>query len=263
MKTSIQAHIFLLFMALCPLAITAQTNVAKGKTAKQSSTKYDQNGAASNAVDGKTTGTWAGSNNTITHTNDQDDPWWEVDLGGVYDISKIEIWNRTDECCWNRLQNFYVMVSENPISANSTTQNQYDAGPHAFTTSGHPSMILNSNKKGRYVRIFISGKNKVLSLAEVQVYAKPAAATSPAIVFEHTNYGGKSMDLVEGMNTGPLKIGNDMVSSLKVQKGWRVILYENAPGTGKELVLTADTPDLVKLNFNDITSNIKVERLSN
>ncbi len=153
--------------------LSQTTNIALGKKARQSSDKYNQ-GAAANAVDGNKTGKWTfDSSNTITHTNDQKDPWWEVDLGATYDISKIEIWNRTDECCWNRLQNFYIMVSENPIAANSTTENQFIGGAHQFTTVKHPSMILDGKKRGRYVRIFIPGENKVLSLTEVEVFGTP------------------------------------------------------------------------------------------
>ncbi|MEO1262001.1 MAG: RICIN domain-containing protein [Bacteroidota bacterium] len=145
--------------------------VAKGKTARQSSTKYDARGAASNAIDGNKNGNWAWSNNSITHTNDEKDPWWEVDLGGVYDISKIEIWNRRD-CCWDRLKNFHIMVSERPISNNSTTQNQFIGGAHSFTSGDHPSMILEGNKRGRYVRIFLKADNMPLSLTEVEVHGR-------------------------------------------------------------------------------------------
>ncbi len=47
------------------------------KTAVQSSTNH--NGFASRAVDGDFTYTWAGK--SCTHTKDENDPWWRVDLG--------------------------------------------------------------------------------------------------------------------------------------------------------------------------------------
>lgn len=61
-------------------------NVARGKTASQSSTygnKY-----ASNAVDGST------SSSSFSHTNDHGFSWWMVDLGQAYDIESINIFNR-------------------------------------------------------------------------------------------------------------------------------------------------------------------------
>ena len=83
----------------------------------------------------------------------------------------------------------------------------------------------------------------------------------PVTIFEHTNYGGKSQGLKEGINTEALKLGNDVVSSLKVKKCWKVTLYEHNPNNGRQLVITEDTPDLVKLNFNDIVSTIRVEKI--
>lgn len=125
-------------IALLPAALVAQSsNAAKGKTTKQSSVGYG--GAAARAVDGNTSGAWGG--NSVTHTNPENNPWWEVDLGGVCDISEIKIWNRTD-CCWERLQNFYVMVSEAPISANSTSANQYAQGPLSFGSAAAPTMAI-------------------------------------------------------------------------------------------------------------------------
>ena len=83
----------------------------------------------------------------------------------------------------------------------------------------------------------------------------------PATIFEHTNFGGKSQALVEGMNVGPLALGNDVASSVKVSKCFKVTLYGAGPGqNGPELVLTADDANLIDDNFNDILSNVLVER---
>ena len=83
---------------------------------------------------------------------------------------------------------------------------------------------------------------------------------APATIFEQTNFAGKSQALVEGMNVGPLALGNDSASSVKVSQCWTVTLYEHARGTGRELVLKADDADLTNDNFNDIVSNVLVER---
>ena len=80
-------------------------NIAKGKKAKQSTTGYG--GTASRAVDGNINGVYhAGS---VSHTNQQNDPWWEVDLGSSIVINKLAIWNRTDSCT-ERLENFTIEV---------------------------------------------------------------------------------------------------------------------------------------------------------
>ncbi len=144
-------------------------SVAKGKQCKASSVAYG--GVASRACDGNTNGAFGlGS---CTHTNDENDPWWEVDLGSIYDVSKITIWNRTDECCWNRLQGFYVMCSETAITSNSTASEwQYKGGSCSFSSASQTSLSLDGNKRCRYVRICIPGSMKVLSLAEVEVFGQ-------------------------------------------------------------------------------------------
>ena len=147
-------------------------NVAVGKTARQSSTA-SSNGTAGKAIDGNTDGRSSGTSNSITQTNEELNPWWEVDLGEVYDISQINIWNRIDECCWDRLSNFYIMVSEEPITENSTINHQYMQGPQRFMI---PTSFMKSwsvNARGRFVRVFIEGE-QILSIAELEVMGKPA-----------------------------------------------------------------------------------------
>lgn len=177
----IHKHLNILFLLMVTLLFTnmlAAQNLAQGKSARQSS---DYNGktavyGAHKAVDGSTDGQWRSrTDSPITHTNPENNPWWEVDLDSVQSIGEIEIWNRTD-CCADRLNNFYIMVSERPITANSTTANQFIQGPLDFNT-GEASQTFEGQARGRYVRIFISGNNKILSLAEVKVMAgSPFAA---------------------------------------------------------------------------------------
>jgi hypothetical protein len=68
-------------------------NIARGKSATQSSTA--SNGPAALAVDGNTNGQYAEAQST-THTETEDAPWWEVDLGQPQPIDKVVVWNRTD-----------------------------------------------------------------------------------------------------------------------------------------------------------------------
>ena len=145
-------------------------NVAKGKKASQSSTAYSS--PASNAVNGNTSGKYSrNSSNDITHTNDENGGWWQVDLGAIYDIDRIEIWNRTD-CCWDRLKNFYVTRWAFPIGGN-IKEGYGTSGPHAFTSGSHPSMNLPGEFIGRYVRVWLDNGTKPLSLGEVQVFGVP------------------------------------------------------------------------------------------
>lgn len=149
-----------------PPALRAQgTNIARGKPASQSSTPYGSAGGASAAVDGDTNGDWNGG--SVSHT-DTSAPWWQVDLGGVYDVSMIRIWNRTD-CCRERLRGFHIMASESPIDASDPGGRAFVAGPQSFGDENSKEFRAASPVRARYVRIFLD-HDDYLSLAEVEVF---------------------------------------------------------------------------------------------
>ncbi len=66
-------------------------NIALNRSAIQSSTAY--NGPAKLAVDGNTSGDF--NKKSVTHTNNEKNPWWQVDLGSVQTIDRISLWNRS------------------------------------------------------------------------------------------------------------------------------------------------------------------------
>lgn len=80
-------------------------NVAEAGTAVQSSTLGGA--SASRAIDGIVSG--HANTGSIAHTNQETDPWWEVDLSSESDISRIVVWRRTD-CCVERLAGAKVDV---------------------------------------------------------------------------------------------------------------------------------------------------------
>jgi hypothetical protein len=81
-------------------------NLATRGTARQSSTSLGA--AADRAIDGNTDGSWPG--NSVTHTNSEHEPWWEVDLGSMQLVNRIVIWNRTDGQLETRLDRFRVSL---------------------------------------------------------------------------------------------------------------------------------------------------------
>ncbi|WP_344209620.1 glycosyl hydrolase family 95 catalytic domain-containing protein [Kribbella sancticallisti] len=145
-----------------------RTNLARGKAATQSSTAH--NAPASRAVDGNTSGSWG--DNSVTHTNEpSSEAWWQVDLGKPEALSQLSVWNRTD-CCSDRLSNYWIIVSENPITAASLLEARTAPGVTAIrqaTTAGSPTTV-DLNVTGRYVRIQLESTSNPLSLAEVKLY---------------------------------------------------------------------------------------------
>ncbi|MBB6048487.1 DUF1553 domain-containing protein [Armatimonas rosea] len=73
-------------------ALSGSENVARKGKASQSSTDFG--GEAARALDGNTSGKFP--DNTVTHTKQEKDPWWEVDLGATYPLQSVVVWPRTD-----------------------------------------------------------------------------------------------------------------------------------------------------------------------
>ncbi|HKQ53664.1 MAG TPA: LamG-like jellyroll fold domain-containing protein [Pyrinomonadaceae bacterium] len=147
-------------------------NLALGRPATQSSTYTGAtvNVSADRAVDGNTDGN--SSSLSITHTNNDNQARWEVDLGYSATIQNITLWNRTD-CCSTRLSNFYVFVSDVPFTATDTTvQNQPGVWTYVYSGAAGTQTIIPVGRSGRYVRVQLSGLN-YLTLAEVEVWGMP------------------------------------------------------------------------------------------
>jgi hypothetical protein len=134
-------------------------NIALGKPTSQSSTAYA--GDSARAVDGNTSGRYG--DKSVTHTAHEASPWWRVDLGGLFSVSSVTIYNRTD-CCSARLSDFRVEY--------------LDAGGKVLATRTHvgqapieTKMVL-AAQGVHAVRVQLNGTNP-LSLAEVQVFGVP------------------------------------------------------------------------------------------
>jgi YVTN family beta-propeller protein len=164
---------------LYPGVAPSTTNLAQGKAASQSSTY--ETAAAGRAVDGNLNGTYsAGSVNHTASTAPQD--WWQVDLGKLSRIDLIQLWNRTD-CCTDRFQNFYVLVS--PTDMTGRTLASLLSDPQVIQRKvGATNVVSNIgipvNGLGRYVRVQFIGQN-FLHLAEVQVWGGPGVYHTPTI----------------------------------------------------------------------------------
>ncbi|MEX2176553.1 MAG: DUF1553 domain-containing protein [Pirellulaceae bacterium] len=82
------------YLSLAEVQVYAgEENVALNRAATQSSVSFG--GAAELAIDGNSKGNFFESK-SVTHTNQEANPWWEVDLGQDRPIERIAVWNRTD-----------------------------------------------------------------------------------------------------------------------------------------------------------------------
>jgi hypothetical protein len=145
-------------------------NVAQGKIATQSTTAFDS--PAAHAVDGNPNGSFGSG--SLSHTDIQQSPWWQVDLGSDQSLMSINGWNRSD-CCADRDTDYWVFVSSTPFD-HTLTPAQQAAQPGVWSSHqtgqlGRPTNIPAATT-GRYVMVQLTGTN-YLALAEVQVFRKP------------------------------------------------------------------------------------------
>ena len=99
-------------------------------------------------------------------------------------------------------------------------------------------------------------------LAAVDQCASPPPPSQVATLYQHCNFGGWSIPLAPGDYTTAdlVALGgrdND-ASSLRVNPGFEVTLYDGANFTGAQLVITAETSCLVASSFNDRLSSLRV-----
>ena len=92
----------------------------------------------------------------------------------------------------------------------------------------------------------------------------PPSPTSRATVYQDCNFGGYSVGLDEGdynvndlLNRGAR---NNDLSSLRVQEGFEVVLYDGNNFSGRSLVVRGDDPCLVNEGWNDIASSLRIRR---
>jgi azurin/glucose/arabinose dehydrogenase len=135
-------------------------NIATSGKATQSSVSND--GEAKRAIDGKTDGSY--NSGTQTHTEENENkPWWEVDLGKNASIDGIVIWNRSEDAALaKRLEGFTLTV--------------LDANRHeVFKKAGNPA-------PKESVRIELKG-DPVGALRRAAIRALISTGKEPAAVF--------------------------------------------------------------------------------
>ncbi|WP_445722231.1 carbohydrate-binding protein [Flavobacterium sp.] len=83
-----------------------------------------------------------------------------------------------------------------------------------------------------------------------------------ATVYKDCNYGGYAVNLVAGNYTlSQLQakgIANDDISSLKVNNGYEIVLYNDDNFLGSSIIVVGNDSCLVDNGFNDITSSLRV-----
>ena len=224
-------------------------NVALGKRVTQSSTAFG--GDASRAVDGKTDGDFG--HQSVTHTNFQSKPWWQVDLDKEETIRQINIFNRTDTA-QERLSNFHVILLDS--FGNEIERQRISALTNKF------AQISIDYKKARFVRIELEGHN-ALSLAEVQVLRAENIAWKKQASQSSTAYGGDANRALDGNTNNTYSQNSITHTNFEKQAWWQVDLGRSEQVGFVRLFNRGDGELAKRLsNFDIILYNEKEQEVS-
>lgn len=215
-------------------ALAVPFNVARVGTASQSSTRVGtatQGDIAQVALDNNTSGVF--NDGSVTHTDTQDNPFWEVNLHADRTIDQIVVWNRTDAVS-DRLDGFVLSI----LDANRNTVATFNPA-----TPLPDESIDIGGVTGQFVRIDLPGSGRPLSLAEVQVFAD-IAENDPLIFGQGRNLarlgvasqtstrtgapqGNKAILAIDGNTSGVFGNGSVTHSLDELSPSWMVDLGES------------------------------------
>lgn len=187
---------------------TDPVNLAEGMPAIESSTRHAD---ATVAVDGNTDGDF--HNGSVTHTDTEHQPWWQVDLQTSQSVGDVVIYNRTD-CCSDRLSNFDLLVSNDGRN--------WQSFPYPGTASAQVTIAV--DRTARFVRVQLNGSG-ALSLAEVQVMSGDGnLSRSMSASQSSTSAGGLASRGVDGNTDGVYNNASVTHTASEYQPWWQVDL---------------------------------------
>ncbi len=146
---------------------------SSGANARQSTDMRFLIGDADKAVDGIIHPYWSftdgGVYNSITETQVEEYPWWEVSLDGEFIIQDVIIYNRLDPCCIDNLSDFNVTILNDDSTDNPNDSNTvWELHVTADDSIDKYHATVSETVVGRRVRITLN-KEGSLQLAEVQI----------------------------------------------------------------------------------------------
>ncbi|MHC4740589.1 MAG: HzsA-related protein [Planctomycetota bacterium] len=111
------------------------------------------------AFDGVINGQWG------FHTENEDKPWWQIDLGEPAPLGRLELYNRTELA--ERNSRIIVLLSDDGKDFEQAYQHD---GTTFFGHKDKKPLVVNlSGRAARYIRLQLPGKN-YFHLDEVEVY---------------------------------------------------------------------------------------------
>jgi len=116
---------------------------------------------AAGAVDGKKDGKWG------FHTNEDNPPWWQVDLGAKLPLDRVAVYNRCDGGCPSRNPDITLLLSDDGKAWQLAYK--HNGVPFGGQPDGKPLVVKLDGKASRFVRLALPRKG-YLHLDEVEVF---------------------------------------------------------------------------------------------
>jgi hypothetical protein len=203
------------------------SNIARAGTAKQSS-DYGGGSVAGKAIDGKKDGSFA----SCACTLDQENPWWEIDLGTMKPIDHILVYNRND-CCPERLDNVTVGILDQDRKI--TTARKIGDAPFLTGFAFNPDAPKPESGPKSYEIVVAPDAGKLASLQLTS--EEPAFIES--LHLETIGSDGKAR---------PLKLKG--AAKLKIEKDAKIVaLEETVELAAGETLKIAATGDLIEVKL--------------
>ncbi|MFV1964890.1 MAG: discoidin domain-containing protein [Pirellulaceae bacterium] len=131
------------------------------ESARDASTGVTVEQDAAGGCDGVKTGKWG------FHTQNEERPWWQVDLGKLLPLERILLFNRCDGGFAARNKSIQMLVSTDGTSFQQAFQN--DGVVFLGFADGKPLEVALHGIEARHVRLQLPGKN-YFHLDEVEIY---------------------------------------------------------------------------------------------
>eukprot|EP01083_Nonionella_stella_P210995 763361_1 len=146
-------------------------NLALNSESTEQSSTFVSKWTSSKAVNGDTLAETGAADGNLSCTNEELNPWWQVDLGGVCFITSITVYNRLALVsgraeCLNRLRGFQLKIYKNGVVTHTYTNT--DTGLMAEMIDIGPTQLDSQYIFGDKVKISIP-RNEFLHLREVEV----------------------------------------------------------------------------------------------
>ncbi|XP_027869155.1 fucolectin-1-like [Xiphophorus couchianus] len=118
---------------------------------------------AYNAIDGNRAANAA--KHSCTHTANEFNPWWRLDLGKTHKVFSIKITNRIED--YTRINGAEIRIGD---SLDNNGNNNERCAVISTISPGFTETFLCNGMDGRYINIVVPGRTVYLHLCEVEVY---------------------------------------------------------------------------------------------